>query len=392
MARPSKGFARYSTQNYRPKNRKFDPKRDKRWAVVYPHPTRAGKLKTETFKSRTEAIDRVDTLNALHKQSEELLETEHWTVNHVLAFWKEKRASKQVDSGTVEQQAEYIGGCLHNPADKPANHVCHSGVLGAVAVNQLRDSHYEQLDNHLRRDKTRKVRSESGYSRYFKTFRAALYFAKKKNKIQGFPALSDFIDEDYEPRDRTASPEEIERLRAACYVTENAKGKPHKDRKHLDAIITWLHETACRSGELKTLKVGDINIDEGFVLIRQSKRKKAVKPRKCGISPKLMQFILDTNLLDFPDETLVIGTPLGMPNKPYDFKRSWAKACEIAKVDDLNIHDLRTTGITNMLERGVALPLVASMVGHEADSIMTLKVYAKFTQKFIQQEMLKMAA
>jgi integrase len=375
MARPSKGYARYSTQHYKPKNRKFDPKKDKRWAVVYPHPMRAGKLKTETFKSETEAIDRVDTLNRLHRQSTELLETEHWTVKHVLDFWKEKKASKQVDSGTVEQQADYI-----------------ASLLGGVPMNQLRDSHYEQLDSYLRSDKTRKVRSEGGYSRYFKTFRAALYFAKKKNKIQGFPALSDFIDEDYEPRDRVATREEIERLRAACYVIENENGRSHKDRKHLDGIITWLLETACRSGELKTIRVADINVDDGFVWIRQSKRSRAVKPRKCGISPRLKQYILDTNLLEYPDDTLVIGTPLRMPNKPYDFKRSWAKACEIAKVDDLNIHDLRRTGITEMLEREISLPLVAQMVGHEPESIVTLKVYAKFTQGFIQREMLKMAA
>ncbi len=388
MARPSKGHARYSTQHYRPKNRKFDPKKDKRWAVVWPHPTQAGKVRTQTFDTETKAIDRVDTLNAMHKASTELLETEHWTVKHVLDFWKEKKAVKQADvkeKVNDKGEAEYTGTAINQ-----AKYI--ASVLGSVAVNQLRESHYEELDKFLRKDKTRKVRSEEGYSRYFKTFRAALSFAKKKNKIQGFPSFSDFIDEDYEPRDRVATEKEIERLRAACYVTENDKGKSHKDRRHVDGIITWLHETACRSGELKTLKVGDINIDEGFVWIRQSKRKKAVKPRKCGISPKLMRNILDTNLLEYRDDTLVIGPPLGMPNKPYDFKRAWRKACEIAKVDDLNIHDLRTTGITNMLERGLALPLVASMVGHEAESIMTLKVYTRFRQKFMQQEMLKMAA
>jgi len=389
MARPSKGYARYSTQDYKPKNRKFDPKKDRRWAVVFPHPTLAGKVKTETFRSELEAIDRVATLNALHKQSTELLETEHWTVKHVLDLWKEDKGIDQADVkvkvNEVTGEKEYAGTAI-NQADYIIK------VLGAVRVNQLRGSHYKQLDDYLRKDKTRKVRSEEGYGRYFKTFRSALNYAKDENKLQGFPALKKYIDEDYEPRDRVATEEEIARLKAACYVTENEKGKPHKDRKHLDGIITWLHETACRSGELKTIKVSDIHLDEGIVLIRQSKRKKTVKPRKCGISPKLEQYILDTNLLEYPDDTLVIGTPLGMPNEPYDFKRSWAKACELAKVNDLHIHDLRTTGITNMLERGVALPLVASMVGHEAESVMTLKVYTKFRQKFIAQEMQKMAA
>ena len=101
--------------------------------------------------------------------------------------------------------------------------------------------------------------------------------------------------------------------------------------------------------------------------------------------------IVESNLLDHSPDTLVIAEPLGF-EKAIDFKRAFSTACGLAGIEDLHIHDLRTTGITNMLERGIPLPLVASMVGHEAESIMTLKVYTRFREKFIKQEMQKMAA
>jgi len=357
----------------------------RRWFVRYPHPDKIGETKQESFRTETEAVDRRDSLNALHETERNLLRFEQWTVGTVLDFWVDKKASKLVSSVKEKPRAEYI-----------------KGVIGGVKIADLDEEHYEKLLRHIKADKTRRVKTDRGFDAYFVTLRTALNYAKKKNKIRTFPAFDDFITADYEPRERVVSDDEFEELINACHVVKGGR-----DRAHLASILVWLHETACRSGELKTIKVGDINIDAGTVRIRQSKRKsktEKVKYRDCGLSPRLQKMIIESGLLEFDDNDLVIGKPLGMPNTEYDFKRAFATACRIAKAervknelngdcfDDLNIHDLRHTGITNMLERGLALPLVASMVGHEAESVMTLKVYTKFRQKFIAQEMLKMAA
>lgn len=384
MARPKGKFARITEGKYRPTDRKFNKNSDRRWFVIYPHPDKIGKLKTDSFRTETEAIDRRDSLNALHDTERKLLKTEQWTVGTVLDFWVDKKASQLVSSVKETPRAEYI-----------------KGVIGGVKIADLDEEHYEKLHRHIKSDKTRRVKTDRGLDAYFVTLRTALNYSKRKNKIRTFPALDDFINSDYEPRERVVSDEEFEELVAACHVVKGGR-----DRAHLATILVWLHETAARSGELKTIRVGDIDLDKGIVRIRQSKRKTGSKTkyRDCGISPRLQEMILESGLLEFDDNDLVIGKPQGMPNTGYDFKRAFATACRIAKAerlkkelnadcfDDLNIHDLRHTGITNMLERGLALPLVASMVGHEAESVMTLKVYTKFRQKFIAQEVLKMAA
>ena len=398
MARPTGQFAKI-----------VKSKSDARWYVRYPHPDKVGKTKTETFRKETEAVDRKDSLNALHETERRSLKTEQWTVNKVLSFWVEKKASGLVSSVKEVPRAEYIGGCpkpCKKRKDEPElndqpKHVCHSGVIGGVKIADLDEDHYEMLLRHIKADKTRRVKTDRGFDAYFVTLRTALNYAKRKNKIRAFPALDDYINGDYDPRERVVSVDEFEELVNACHVKKGGR-----DRSHLASILVWLHETACRSGELKTIKVGDIDLEKGIVRIRQSKRKAGAKTkhRECGISPRLQEMIIESGLLEFDDNDLVIGKPLGMPNTAYDFKRAFGTACRLAKAervknelngdcfDDLNIHDLRHTGITNMLERGVALPLVASMVGHEAESVMTLKVYTKFRQNFIAQEMLKMAA
>jgi integrase len=370
MARPKGKFAKL-----------VKSKTDSRWYVRYPHPDKIGKNKTETFRTETEAIDRRDSLNALHEaERKKQLKAEKWTVKTVLDIWVKEVANGLASSVKEVPRAEYI-----------------SKVIGAVRVADLTKEHYRMLLEHIKNDKTRRTKSERGFEAYFVTLRTALNHSK--DEIKTFPKFKGFIKGNYEPRDRVLTRDELQELIDACYVEKGGR-----DRQHLAAIITWLHETACRSGELKTIRVNDIDLEASIVKIRQSKRKVGTnpKPRNCGISPKLAEMIIESNLLDYPPDTFVIAEPLGFDTPP-DFKRSFATACRIAKAqrvenerngdcfDDLHIHDLRTTGITNMLERGLSLPLVASMVGHEAESVMTLKVYTKFRQKFIAEEMQKLA-
>ncbi|PYT01722.1 MAG: hypothetical protein DMF63_02430 [Acidobacteria bacterium] len=359
MARPKGKFAKLTKS-----------KTDSRWYVRYPHPDRIGRIKTETFRTETEAIDRRDSLNALHESDrKKQLKAEQWTLATVLDVWVKEVANDLASSIKEVPRAEYI-----------------KGVLGSVRVADLTKDHYRALLDHIRNDKTRRTKSERGFEAYFVTLRTALNHSK--DEIKSFPKFKGFIKGNYDPRDRVASEAEMDELYTACYFEKGGR-----NREHLATIITWLHETACRSGELKTIRVGDIDLERGIVKIRQSKRKTGSKTkyRDCGISPRLQEMIIESNLLDYPADTLVIAEPLGF-EKAIDFKRAFATACRIAKIDDLHIHDLRTTGITNMLERELPLPLVASMVGHEAESVMTLKVYTKFRSKFIAQEMQKMAA
>lgn len=103
---------------------------------------KVGKKKTETFRKETEAVDRKDSLNALHETERRFLKTKQWTVGTVLSFWVEKKAGGLASSVKELPRAEYIGGCTkpcekRKPKEQP-EHVCHSGVIGGVKIADFR--------------------------------------------------------------------------------------------------------------------------------------------------------------------------------------------------------------------------------------------------------------
>jgi integrase len=66
--------------------------------------------------------------------------------------------------------------------------------------------------------------------------------------------------------------------------------------------------------------------------------------------------------------------------KPYkDLKRSFAKACELAKIDDLHWHDLRHTFGTRLAEAGCSEATIASLMGHTDPA--TTRRYTHATEK-----------
>src|SRR5580765_7020738 len=47
-----------------------------------------------------------------------------------------------------------------------------------------------------------------------------------------------------------------------------------------------------------------------------------------------------------------------------DFKRSWATAVKVAKIDGLHFHDLRRTFVTRLQMGGVSIGIAAELAGH----------------------------
>ncbi len=346
-------IARIEKDYYRPKTRKFDKNSDTRWRVVYANPCRQGNKK-ESFSRLEDAQQRVKELSNL---SQTTLQFQDWTVRDILELWETKRLIK-LRSEKIERYKTRII----------------KEQLGDIKVSKFTEEHITGFKLWLERG--RSVRTANAY---LVTLRTAFNYARRKGVCSTFPDISEHVEASLEvKRDRSATPEEFESLLNACSIKKSGR-----DRMHLYPFLLWLHETACRTGELKKVQVRDIDLVRGVVRLWSGKSKRPVQ-RECGITPRLRNFILDSQTLERDGEELLFNTQT-------DWKRSFATACRIARIEGFRMHDLRRTGITNMLEKGIPLYLVAKMVGHSSGSILTLDVYTKFRSDFIQEMMAKMA-
>ncbi|MEO7675078.1 MAG: site-specific integrase [Pyrinomonadaceae bacterium] len=171
------------------------------------------------------------------------------------------------------------------------------------------------------------------------------------------------IDSDAETaRMRTLTDAEEMRLLASCVGTRTVsykrKGKSvtatvEADNPHLKAVILLGLDSGMRRGEILTLNWTDIDFDADVIKILGT-HTKTQKMR-----PVPMTRRTKAELLALPN--------YGLSRKVFpfgDFKRSWATALRLAKIDGLTFHDLRRTFVTRLQTGGVSIGIAAELAGH----------------------------
>lgn len=127
-------------------------------------------------------------------------------------------------------------------------------------------------------------------------------------------------------------------------------------REHLRPIIIFAIETALRRGELQSLRWSDVDFARRQLKI-DSQNSKTLKSRLVPLSSRALDTLAQLRQnVERSRFALVFGGS--------DFKRSFAKACELAKLGDVHFHDLRHTGITRWLEKGISPAIAMKASGH----------------------------
>lgn len=152
----------------------------------------------------------------------------------------------------------------------------------------------------------------------------------------------------------------------------------HQSQPWLQRLIIAALESCCRRGELLSLQWRDVDLARGLLTVRAENAKSRTM-RQLPISPRFLAILQlvkhdPAGKLHKPT-AYVFGNDVG--EKIADPKKSWAKACQAAGIDDLRLHDLRHEAGSRLLEAGWPLHHVQMMLGHQ--DAKTTSIYLNVT-------------
>ena len=155
-------------------------------------------------------------------------------------------------------------------------------------------------------------------------------------------------------RERYLTSEEAERLRLACECSANPQ---------LKRFVGLALLTGARKSELLRAKWSDIDIDKRTWTLNMSKNGHG---RHIPLSKAALDII--AQLPKFPNCPWLLPNPATL--LPFtDIKRSWMQARKLAGLDDVHIHDLRHSYASALVNSGIDLYQVGTLLGHRSPGV-----------------------
>ena len=180
------------------------------------------------------------------------------------------------------------------------------------------------------------------YHSIIKTF-MQWYGEKLETRIKVPDTLPDYIEQD-----------DIEKLKEAMRSKKTHKKVIERNVLLIDLVA----KTGLRRSELGNLKVGDINLERRYLVVRQGK---GMKDRIIDLAPSLPQ-LLQPYLKDKPPEQSVFGLA---PSTISGLIRWGAKKAGV----NLHTHSLRHFFGEKLVDTGTDLEVVRRLMGHSSLSV-----------------------
>lgn len=148
------------------------------------------------------------------------------------------------------------------------------------------------------------------------------------------------------------------------FTKEEIQRLIHAVVAHLKPFIIIALNTAMRRGELFNLRWSDIDFENHFLFIKETKSNIM---RKIPMNNLVIETL---NRIERKSEFVFTSPKSGtrFKNIHYSFKL----ACEKAEISDCRLHDLRHTSATHMIQHGADIVTVSQILGH-SDIKMTLR-------------------
>lgn len=307
---------------------------------------RKGKNRTEAKDNLKTALEEKEIDGSIGKAKKTFAEladwyTERYLVEPVYRDGRiiEGRRSYQHEKYMLRAIGEHFGGYK----------------LRTISHGELEKYKQKRLETKIVTRHTKRPRTIASVNRELMLIRALLRKAQKEGWLLRSPfeehdSLINMADE--RRREQTLSYEQEKAILAVCVGP----------REHLRPIIICALATGMRRGEIFKLTWHDVNLPARFIRI-QSMNTKTLQERLAPITEPLAVEL--SRLYAFRtgrEGERVFGIKTQV-------KRSFAKACELAKIkhggiDGLTFHCLRHTAATRMVKQGMDIAEVARILGH----------------------------
>ena len=255
--------------------------------------------------------------------------------------------------------------------------------IGTIKLKELnRDILQRFVDDLSKEYKAATVRA------VYALLRLALKAAEEKNLISGFyqhiklPKL-------YKSKVRALSMEEQKALEKAVIESGNQNDI---------GIIICLY-TGIRIGELCALKWENIDLDTGFIHIRETIQRvedKSGSKKTCIIftPPKSLTSVRDIPISSFLIDRLrriqkksgFVINRNGKYIEPRTYMRRFKKLTKLVGITDVSFHSTRHTFATRALEIGMDIKTLSEILGH-ASATITMNLYAHSLMEHKKKEM-----
>jgi len=164
-------------------------------------------------------------------------------------------------------------------------------------------------------------------------------------------------------RTRYLSKEEAQKLLQEC---KNSKSS------YLFTIVLIALQTGMRQGEILSLKWEDIDFDNQWIYLKQTKND---TPRTVPLTQEILKLLKHSIEKISP---LVFPSPMN-PEKPIDIRKAWVTALKRAKIENFLFHDLRHTTASYLAMEGYGYGQIAEILGHK--SLQMTKRYAHLSHE-----------
>jgi integrase len=174
-------------------------------------------------------------------------------------------------------------------------------------------------------------------------------------------------------RVRYLSDDERKALLEACRESPN---------KLLYPVVVLAISTGMRQGEIMGLKWEDVDINNGFIILHETKNGERRRVPLTGHALEQVKALhkirrIDTNLL-FPATRTKGGSQDRKPLAAIWLRKSWVNALKEANINDFRFHDLRHSTASYLAMNGASLAEIAEVLGHK--TLQMVKRYAHLSE------------